>query len=177
MAAAAPVAALDVESTQVAIDFFQDPDGFIWHHRLLLVKLGDGARWAAATPTLEVEMCDLSNHRVVPLARAAPVPQRLLTHPPPLPLLVFTISNTIATLSSEQREKQTNTDKPGTGVEPSRNRAKQSQAKRGNTGVCKINAQPGVAPSSIQQTIKTTTDKPKEVNHRRNTNIMQCTNH
>ena len=68
---------LDIEEAQVAIDFFDDEDGFFWHHRLLLQRL-DGARWVVATPTLDIETVDLSQHRVVPIGRnVASFPDRI----------------------------------------------------------------------------------------------------
>ena len=59
---------LDIEEAQVAIDFYDDADGFFWHHRVLLHRL-DGARWVVATPKLDVETVDLALHRVVPIGR------------------------------------------------------------------------------------------------------------
>ena len=50
----------------MAIDFYDDADGFFWHHRVHLHRL-DGARWVFATPTLDVETVDLAEHRVVPI--------------------------------------------------------------------------------------------------------------
>lgn len=68
---------LDIEEAQVAIDFFDDEDGFFWHQRLLLQRL-DGARWVVATPTLDIETVDLSQHRVVPIGRnVASFPDRI----------------------------------------------------------------------------------------------------
>ena len=71
-AAAAVQTALDCESQQCLVDFFNDPAGLKWHHRLLLVE-GDGGQWIAATPDYDVELLDLTNHRVVPLGRSAVV--------------------------------------------------------------------------------------------------------
>ena len=76
MARAAVPRALDLDVPQVAVDYFDDEGGFPWHHRLLLVKLGEGSRWAAATPTHEIEVVNLDQHRVVPLVRGAEVPPR-----------------------------------------------------------------------------------------------------
>ena len=67
---------MDVPEPQVAIDFFDD-DEFSWHVRLLLVHGGDG-KWIWATPDLEVQYGDVSEHRVVSLPRGAPIPQRLV---------------------------------------------------------------------------------------------------
>ena len=66
---------LDVPEQQIAVDFFDD-DEFAWHMRLLLITGGNG-KWIWATPDLEVQYGDLSNHRVVPLSRASPYPNRI----------------------------------------------------------------------------------------------------
>ena len=63
---------LDTDIIQVLIDFPQD-DNFTWHQRLLLVELGPG-RWVAATPDFGIGVLDLSQHKVIPLARSAPWP-------------------------------------------------------------------------------------------------------
>lgn len=67
---------LDVAEKQDAIDYFDDPV-FQWHVRLLMINFGRG-RWIWATPDMEVQYGDLAQHRVVPVARAAPYPARLL---------------------------------------------------------------------------------------------------
>ena len=74
MAAAAAVQhALDTELEQCLVDFFDDASGLHWHHRLLLVE-GETGQWIAATPDFDVELLDLSSHRVVPLTRRMVVP-------------------------------------------------------------------------------------------------------
>ena len=70
---AAALRTLDVNLTQVLIDFFEDE--FNWHHRLLVVALG-GASWICVTPDLQVETVDLSAHRVLPLRRYSAFPPR-----------------------------------------------------------------------------------------------------
>ena len=64
---------VDTELKQVLIDFFDDEDGYFWHHRILLVK-GEPGVWIAATPTLGIQRLDLNEHRVLPLSRAAGFP-------------------------------------------------------------------------------------------------------
>eukprot|EP00971_Amphidinium_carterae_P137912 2733315-Amphidinium_carterae.1 len=60
---------------QVLIDFFHDQN-YQWHHRLLLARL-ENARWVAATPDEEIEIVNLSDHRVIPLGRSAQFPARV----------------------------------------------------------------------------------------------------
>jgi hypothetical protein len=67
--------ALDIAEAQVAIEFADDPN-YSWHHRILLAKL-DGGRWIVLTPDGDVEVADLSAHRVVPLTRGKAVPARV----------------------------------------------------------------------------------------------------
>ena len=64
---------LDVADRQVLIDFFGDPNGFFWHHRLLLFALGNG-RWIGCTPDLSVQLVVLTGHRVIILARNSAFP-------------------------------------------------------------------------------------------------------
>ena len=67
---------LDCEFKQVLVDFFDDENGMLWHHRLLLVR-GEPGVWVVATPTLGVQVCKLADHRVLPLSRKAPFPPEL----------------------------------------------------------------------------------------------------
>ena len=67
---------LDIPEAQVAIDFFDDPNGFFFHVRVLLVPAG-GGRWIWATPDHSVQFGDLTSHRVIPIPRNAPCPSRL----------------------------------------------------------------------------------------------------
>eukprot|EP00972_Heterocapsa_arctica_P019171 2829334-Heterocapsa_arctica.AAC.1 len=73
--AAAREQSLDVFEQQVLNDFFADPN-FQWHARLLLVRLDGNASWIVATPDHDVEALNLATHRVIPMARDAPVPAR-----------------------------------------------------------------------------------------------------
>ena len=41
--------ALDIEPRQVLVDFFQDVDGYHWHHRVLRHSLAPGV-YVAITP-------------------------------------------------------------------------------------------------------------------------------
>ena len=58
---------LDVAEPQVALHFLHDANGVVWHHRLLISKLGPG-RWIGASPDLELEIIDLvaQRHRILP---------------------------------------------------------------------------------------------------------------
>ena len=67
---------LDIPEAQVAIDFFDDPNGFRFHVRVLLVPAGAG-KWIWVTPDHSVQFGDLTSHRVVPLPRNTVFPQRL----------------------------------------------------------------------------------------------------
>ncbi|CAK0792870.1 unnamed protein product, partial [Prorocentrum cordatum] len=67
---------LDIPEPQVAVDFFDDPNGFNFHVRVLLVPAGAG-KWIWVTPDHSVQFGDLTTHRVVPLPRNAPFPRRL----------------------------------------------------------------------------------------------------
>ena len=70
------LAALDIPQKQCLIDFFDDADGFCWHHRVLLYSSGNkDGRWIACSPDHDLEVLDLSRHRVLPLARAGPYPR------------------------------------------------------------------------------------------------------
>jgi hypothetical protein len=75
MAAVPAEVALDISEGQVCINYDDDPN-YTWHHRVLLSKL-DAGRWVVLTPDGDVEVVDLSAHRVVPLLRGAPVPARV----------------------------------------------------------------------------------------------------
>ncbi|CAK0812001.1 unnamed protein product, partial [Prorocentrum cordatum] len=69
-------AAAPASEAQVAIDFFDDPNGFLFHVRVLLVPAGAG-KWIWVTPDHSVQFGDLTTHRVVPLPRNSPFPRRL----------------------------------------------------------------------------------------------------
>eukprot|EP00974_Lingulodinium_polyedra_P079592 7708144-Lingulodinium_polyedra.AAC.1 len=68
--------ALDVPQRQVAIDFFDDPEGLQWHVRLLFFG-NDRGQWVGCSPDHEFEIVDLTAHRVVALVRNAEFPARL----------------------------------------------------------------------------------------------------
>lgn len=66
---------LDVGLRQIAVNL--DGDGtFRWHHRLLLVPIGD-SRWVWATPDHEIQFGDLGDHQVILLQRNAEFPRRV----------------------------------------------------------------------------------------------------
>ena len=67
---------LDVPERQVLIDFFDDPNGLLWHHRLLLQEAATPGVWVASSPDWEVERLDLNNHRTVALPRAGEFPRQ-----------------------------------------------------------------------------------------------------
>ena len=58
----------------MAVDF-EDPV-FAYHVRILLIRL-EGSQWIAASCDWEIEVLDLADHTVVPLARGAEPPQRV----------------------------------------------------------------------------------------------------
>ena len=62
---------MDIEEPQVLISYPDDP--IRWHHRVLLRRL-QGSTWVVLTPDEEVEVADLAEHQILPLARDAPVP-------------------------------------------------------------------------------------------------------
>ena len=65
---------LDIAEDQVLIDFYDDPNGFFWHHRVLVRSLGSGI-WIGFTPTLSVQRIDLNEHRIIVLPRNGNFPQ------------------------------------------------------------------------------------------------------
>ena len=62
---------LHVEELQVLVDFFQDANGFHWHHSLLLHALGEG-RWTCSTPVVSVQLVGVEDHRVIIPQRNSP---------------------------------------------------------------------------------------------------------
>lgn len=67
--------ALDIECRQCLVDFFEDPNLLRWHHRLLLIPSNkDEGKWICATPDYDVQVIDLSQHRVLPLRRGQLLP-------------------------------------------------------------------------------------------------------
>jgi len=91
---------VDTELKQVLIDFFDDEDGYFWHHRILLVK-GEPGVWIAATPTLGIQRLDLNEHRVLPLSRVAGFPAEVEGQ-----LFNFDGSTTAATLTELKAKGQ-----------------------------------------------------------------------
>lgn len=64
---------LDTVHRHVLVQYPEDRDGFVWHHRLLVVPGREG-RWVGVSPTHSVQVVDLSELNVRPLRRAAPFP-------------------------------------------------------------------------------------------------------
>ena len=64
---------LDIPERQLLVDYFKDPNGFIWHHRLLLKHVKD-TLWIICTPDKSVQQLDVSTHRLVVLGRNAAFP-------------------------------------------------------------------------------------------------------
>ncbi len=73
---AADAVGLDIAEPQIALYYEQDPN-FQWHSRILLERLNEADRWVAVTPDGDVQVLDLSAARAVPLATAAPAPERI----------------------------------------------------------------------------------------------------
>ena len=91
---------LDTELKQVLVDFFDDEEGYFWHHRLLVVK-GDPGIWIAATPTLGIQRLDLSEHRVLPLSRVGAFPPEVRGQ-----LFSFDLAITVAELAEIKAKAQ-----------------------------------------------------------------------
>ena len=84
--AAAAAKSLDVAERQCLLDFFNDANGFNWHHRLLLRPTPAPGRWIICTPDLSAQVAGLNAHRIVALERdsatpAQVAPQRLHSSP------------------------------------------------------------------------------------------------
>ena len=65
---------LNVGEPQILLFFGNDVNGVLWHHRLLLHKVG-GGRWVVLTPDMDLEIADLATQRHRVLGRHAPIPQ------------------------------------------------------------------------------------------------------
>ena len=68
------MSSLDVREKQILVRYDDDAH-FTLHHRLLLVELGNG-KWVVCTPDKDIEVCDLTNHRVLPLRKNEAFPRR-----------------------------------------------------------------------------------------------------
>jgi hypothetical protein len=66
----------DVAEQQVFI-CFEDP-GFSWHHRILILPGGAPGVWLACSSDYLVEILNLADYAVVPVARNSPFPARIL---------------------------------------------------------------------------------------------------
>jgi len=64
---------LDLSEKQILIDFFDDANGLIWHHRVLLAHVRD-TTWVVCTPDLSVQRLDVAAHRLIMLPRAGAFP-------------------------------------------------------------------------------------------------------
>ena len=64
---------LDIPERQLLVDFFDDENGFLWHHRILMVHV-TGTVWIVVTPDLSVQQLDVATKRLVVLPRNGPFP-------------------------------------------------------------------------------------------------------
>jgi hypothetical protein len=64
---------LDIAEPQVLVNYPNDADGFVWHHRILLYRVKAGT-WVTLTPTLELQTHNLLTTPHVVLARASRFP-------------------------------------------------------------------------------------------------------
>lgn len=71
----AAILTLDISEAQVLIDLFDDPNGYRWHHRVLLVATPAAGVWIASSPGFSVERLDLNAHRVRALGRHSRLPE------------------------------------------------------------------------------------------------------
>ena len=65
---------LDVKEPQILLHLPDDPDGYPWHHRLLVLQI-KGGRWVSLDPELELQTVDLDAADYVLLDRNADFPQ------------------------------------------------------------------------------------------------------
>ena len=68
---------LNISEPQVLVHFPNDQHGFVYHHRILLHKIG-GGRWVTLTPDLDLEVHDLSTHEHLVLGRHSLFPAHLI---------------------------------------------------------------------------------------------------
>ena len=68
---------LNISEVQLLVNYPADADGFHWHHRILLCRVG-GSTWLTLTPDHDIVRHDLSTipHRV--LERSAPFPRDII---------------------------------------------------------------------------------------------------
>ena len=64
---------LDIPERQLLVDFVDDPNGFFWHHRILLHHVKD-TLWIIATPDRSVQGLDVFRHRLIMLSRKSAFP-------------------------------------------------------------------------------------------------------
>ncbi|CAK0888003.1 unnamed protein product, partial [Prorocentrum cordatum] len=67
----------DVPERQILVDFFDDPNGFRWHMRLLVLATPNPGQWICSTPDLSIQFIDVTTHRVIPLTRDSEFPRRV----------------------------------------------------------------------------------------------------
>ena len=60
---------LNIPEKQVLVDLWEDECDFFWHHRNLLVPTIASGKWICATPDYEVALVDLSERRIVSIAK------------------------------------------------------------------------------------------------------------
>jgi hypothetical protein len=65
---------LDIPEPQVIVEYEEDEDGFYWHHRVLLKRIG-GPKWVALTPDQDLETIDLNEMHHIVLERNADFPR------------------------------------------------------------------------------------------------------
>ena len=67
--------ALNTPVLQCLLYYPEDAGGFFWHGRLLLIPSGeDDGRWLAASPDLDIEFVDTTEHYVYPLVKDQDIP-------------------------------------------------------------------------------------------------------
>ncbi|CAK0858852.1 unnamed protein product [Prorocentrum cordatum] len=64
---------LDTRCAQVLVHYPDDPNGLVWHHRVLLHRIS-GGRWVCLTPDLQLQIHDLNDQRHKVLSRRAAFP-------------------------------------------------------------------------------------------------------
>ena len=64
---------LDVKEPQILLNVPDDPDGYPWHHRLLVLQI-KGGRWVSLDPELTLQVVDLDSSEYVLLDRNSDFP-------------------------------------------------------------------------------------------------------